>query len=151
MATDTRSRVDGALPDGAAGPGAAPEGTERTLGQLVAAATQDMQTIVRAEIDLAKAELSASAKTAGMGAAMFAAAAVVSLYGIGFLLAALAWGLAQLGLMAWAAFLIVAVLLLAVAGALALLGKKALAKMQPKPERTIANAEATIATIKQQR
>ncbi len=48
--------------------------TERTLGQLVADATADVQEIVRAEIALAKAELAQDAKRVGVGAGMFGAA-----------------------------------------------------------------------------
>ena len=59
--------------------------TERTIGQLVADATHDLSTIVRSEIALAKAEITADAKKAGAGAGMFAGAAFVSLLGLIFL------------------------------------------------------------------
>lgn len=121
---------------------------ERTIGQLVASASQDLTTIVRGEIELAKAEISATAATAGKGAGLLGGAAVAGLYGLGLLLTAAGWAL-SLVMPAWAAFLIVAVVLLGVAGVLAFLGKNALASLNPKPERAIANAEATIATLKQ--
>ena len=47
---------------------------ERTLGQLVVDATNDVSSIVRSEITLAKAEISADAKVAGKGAGMFGGA-----------------------------------------------------------------------------
>ena len=62
-------------------PAEQPDGTERTIGQLVADATHDVSTIVRSEIALAKAEVAADAKKAGAGAGMFAAAAFVALLG----------------------------------------------------------------------
>jgi sensor histidine kinase regulating citrate/malate metabolism len=123
---------------------------EPTIGQLVASASRDMSTLVRAEIALAKTEISGAAKHAGQGAGMFAGAAFFGLFGLGFLLTALAWGLVALGLAAWLAFLIVAVVLFIGAAILALVGKKAMAHADPTPKRAIAEAQSTIATIKGQ-
>ncbi|MBK8868430.1 MAG: phage holin family protein [Dermatophilaceae bacterium] len=127
-----------------------PIADELTIGQLVASATRDVSTIVRAEIDLAKAEISEGVKHGGKGAGMFAGAAFFGLFGLGFLLTALAWGLVALGLPTWAGFLIVAVLLFVGAAIFALIGKKALAKAKPVPEKAIASTQETIATIKGQ-
>ncbi|HOI03335.1 MAG TPA: phage holin family protein, partial [Dermatophilaceae bacterium] len=91
-----------------------------------------------------------AAKFAGKGAGMFAGAAFFGLFGLGFLLTALAWGLVALGLATWLAFLIVAVLLFIGAAVLALVGKKALAHADPTPKRAISEAQQTIATIKGQ-
>jgi hypothetical protein len=99
---------------------------ERTLGQLVAQATEDVSSIVRSELDLAKAELKADALKAGTGAGMLGAA----------------------GLSPWLAFLIIGVVLLIICGILALMGKAALSKVQGKPKRTIKNAQDTIAAVK---
>jgi membrane protein implicated in regulation of membrane protease activity len=77
-------------------------------------------------------------------------AAFFGLFGLGFLLTALAWGLVALGLATWLAFLIVAVLLFIGAAVLALVGKKALAHADPTPKRAISEAQQTIATIKGQ-
>ena len=52
---------------------------ERTLGQLVASATQDISALVRSEIALAKAEIAVQAKKAGVGGGLLAGAAVVAL------------------------------------------------------------------------
>ena len=113
---------------------------EPTLGQLVAKASRDASEIVRAEIALAKAEIAQSAKAGGTGAGMFAGAAFFGLFGLGFLVA--------LGLSTWLAFLIVAVVLFVLALILALVGKKALAQAKPVPEKAIASAQETIATLK---
>lgn len=121
---------------------------DRTIGQLVASASQDLTSIVRGEIELAKAEIGATAATAGKGIGLLGGAGVAALYGLGLLLTAVGWAL-SLVMPAWAAFLIVAVVLLGLAGLLAILGKNALASINARPERTIANAEATIATLKQ--
>ena len=49
-------------------------GQERTLGQLVASASQDFSTILRGEIALAKSEIGAQVKKAGLGGALLAGA-----------------------------------------------------------------------------
>ena len=121
---------------------------ERTLGQLVADATQDMSTIVRSEITLAKAEITADAKHAGKGAGMFAGAGVMGFLGVVLLLFAVVYGLVAAGLPTWLSFLIVAVLLFVVAGVLGLVGKKAVSKVKGKPERAIVTTQETIAAIK---
>jgi hypothetical protein len=122
-------------------------GTERTLGQLVADATHDVSSIVRNEIALAKAEVTEGAKVLGKGAGMLAAAGVVGLIGVLFLLHGMAWGIAE-WLSPWAGYLITAAVLLVVAAVLGLVGKNALSKAKPKPERAIRNAQETIATLK---
>jgi hypothetical protein len=121
---------------------------ERTLGQLVADATNDMSSIARSEIALAKAEITADAKQAGKGAGMFAGAGVMGFLGFVLLLFAVVYGLVAAGLSVWLSFLIVAVVLFVVAGILALVGKKAVSKVQGKPERTIVTTQETIAAIK---
>lgn len=71
-------------------------GTERTLGQLVSDATTDLQNIVKGEIDLAKVEIKADAQKAGKGGGMLAAAGVLALFMLGFLLTSLAYGLSNI-------------------------------------------------------
>ncbi|GAA2735441.1 hypothetical protein GCM10009867_17730 [Pedococcus aerophilus] len=120
---------------------------ERTLGQLVADATHDMSTIVRSEIALAKAEITTEAKTAGKSAAMFGAAAFVGLLGLIFLFHTLV-AVLDIWLPEWAGYLITTGLLFAVAGVLALIGKKNIANINGKPERTIKNAQETVQALK---
>jgi hypothetical protein len=122
-------------------------GTERTLGQLVADATSDISAIVRNEIALAKAEMTAEAKLAGKGAGLFAGAAFVGLLGLIFLFHSVAWGIAE-WLPVWAGYLITTVLLFALAAVLALVGRNNMTKVNPKPEKTIKNAQDTIEAIK---
>ena len=126
-----------------------PDGaTERTLGQLVADATHDISSIMRSEIALAKAEIGADAKKAGAGAAMFAVAGVLAFLALILLLIAAAYGLVAAGLPPWLSFLIVAGVLLVVGTILAFVGKGAVAKINGKPERTVKNAQDTIAAIR---
>jgi hypothetical protein len=120
---------------------------ERTLGQLVADATHDMSTIISSEIALAKAEVTTEAKTAGKSAAMFGAAAFVGLLGLIFLFHTLV-AVLDIWLPEWAGYLITTGLLFAVAAVLALIGKKNIANINGKPERTIKNAQQTVQALK---
>lgn len=124
-----------------------PSGTERTIGQLVADATHDLEGIVRGEISLAKAEVTSGAKVLGKGAGLMAGAAFLGLMGFVFVLHGAAWGIAQ-WLPVWAGYLIVAAVLLLLALVLGLLGKKALQTARPAPERAIDQAQQTIAVIR---
>lgn len=122
-------------------------GPERTIGQLVADATHDVQGIVRSEIALAKAEVSAGAKVMGKGAGLLGGAAFVGLIGLIFLFHTLAQVIA-IWLPLWAGYGITTLLMFVVAAVLGLLGKKALDKAKPAPSRAIAEAQQTIATLK---
>ena len=123
-------------------------GQERTLGQLVASATQDISTLVRGEIALAKIEIGAQLKKAGVGGGLLAAAGVIAFYSVYFIFTTIAEGIQALGLSRWLSYLIVTVFMLLVAGLLAFMGIKKMQKVQPVPERTIANAEATVEGVK---
>ena len=122
-------------------------GPERTVGQLVADATHDVQGIVRSEIALAKTEMSANAKVMGKGAGLLGGAAFLGLLGLIFLFHTLARVIAE-WLPVWAGYGIITLVLFIVAGILGLLGKNALAKAKPAPSRAIAEAKQTVATLK---
>jgi hypothetical protein len=121
---------------------------ERTLGQLVASASQDISALVRGEIALAKAEVSSQFKKAGLGGGLLAAAGVVAFYSVYFVFITIAEGIEALGLPRWLSFLIVTVLMLVVAGVLALLGIRKMRTVKPVPEKAIANAQQTVAALK---
>ena len=121
---------------------------ERTLGQLVASATQDLSALVRSEIALAKAEVSVQVKKAGVGGGLLAGAAVVAFYSVYFLFTTIAEGLQALGLPRWLSFLIVFVLMILIAGVLGLLGVKKMKTVKPAPEKTISEAQETVAALK---
>ena len=121
---------------------------ERTLGQLVASATQDLSTLVRSEIALAKAEVSVQLKKAGVGGGLFAGAAVLAFYSVYFIFTTIAEGLQALGVARWLSFLIVTVIILLMAAVLAMLGRRKMATVNPTPEKTISEAQETIAGLK---
>jgi membrane protein implicated in regulation of membrane protease activity len=114
-----------------------PSGTdEPSVGTLVQSAMADVSTLVRAEIELAKAELGRSAKKAGIGAGAFGAAGVVLAFSGFFFGIALAEFLTWLGLIRWVSYLIVWFLLVILAGIAALVGRRYIKRIE-KPERTI--------------
>src|SRR5919197_2257722 len=96
--------------------------TEPSVGELVKQLSEQTSRLARQEVELAKAELTAKGKRAGLGAGMFGGAGVFGLYALGALTAAIILALAT-AIAGWLAALIVAVLYGAVAGVLALTGK----------------------------
>ena len=126
--------------------GATPR-TEPSIGTLVSSASRDVSALIRAEVELAKAELRQELKTALRGAVMFIVAAVFGFFLLVMLLLAFAEGLIDLGLPRWAGYLIVAGVLLLLAGILAMIGLRAVKKVKP-PERTIETAKETLAWAK---
>jgi hypothetical protein len=123
------------------------QGSERTIGQLVADASHDVQGLIRSEIALAKTEISSGVKVMGMGAGMLVGAGFVALLGLIFLFITLAVVL-DIWLPAWLAWLIVTIFMFLVAAVFGLLGVRALKKAKPAPEKAIAEAKLTIAAIK---
>ena len=120
-----------------AAPRALPAGTaEPSIGTLVQSAMADVSTLIRAEVELAKAEVGKSAKKAGIGAGAFGAAGVVLAYSGFFFGIALAEFITWLGLERWISYLIVWFLLVLLAGLAALVGRRFIKKIE-KPERTI--------------
>ena len=115
---------------------------EPSVGELARRASENVSTLVRAEIELAKAELSETVKRAGVGGGMLGAAGAILVFSVPFLFVVIAEGLVALGLPRWLSYLIVWVLFLLVAAVLALLGRSQLRKIQ-KPERTIKTTRDT--------
>jgi uncharacterized membrane protein YqjE len=119
------------------------------MGDLVQQLSQQTAELVRQEMRLAQVELQEKGKRAGIGAGMFGGAGLVALYGVGALIAA-AILLIGTALESWIAALIVAVVLLAVAGVLALLGRKQVDRATPpKPERTMESVQRDVEVVKE--
>ena len=98
--------------------------------------------------DPAQAEVTQKAKRLGVGIGLFGGAGVVALLGGGARVTAAILALA-LVLPGWAAGLIVAAVLVLVAGVLALLGKKDVQQAAPPlPTDTLASVQADIDTVK---
>lgn len=123
-------------------------GEDPTLGSLVNDLTTQLPALIRSEIRLAQAEVAQKGKAAGIGLGMFSAAGLLAFFGLATLVATAVIAL-SLVLDAWLAALVVAVVLLAVAGAVALVGRNKLSEAGPaKPERAIEGVKEDIATVK---
>jgi hypothetical protein len=131
----------------ATAPPPAPE--DASTGQLVGQLTEQITRLVRDEARLAQAEVTQKAKRLGIGAGLFGGAGLFAFLGTAVLVAT-AILLLDLVLPAWAAALIVAVVLLLVAGVLAMIGKKDVQKATPPvPTQAIESTKADIATVKE--
>lgn len=121
---------------------------EQSLGELVATATRDLSLLVHKEVELAKAEISAEVKRAGIGAGFLGGAGFVGLFTLTFLSVAAALGIAAAaGIGDWAGFLIVGAAYGMLAGLLGLLGLRKVTKVRP-PQRTIRTVKDDIAWAK---
>lgn len=122
--------------------------SERTLGQIIKELTADFSTLFRSEIALLKLEVKDTVTKLGGGAAMFAAAAFIALFGVAFLFVTITLGLVALGVPAWVSALIVTIVLFASAGVFAFLGKKKLAQIKFVPNESVQQIKADIESIK---
>ena len=123
-------------------------GDEKSLGQLVSDLSEQGARLVRAEIDLAKAELTGRAQQLGVGAGLIAAGAVLALYLLGAGIAT-AIIVLDLWLDLWLAALIVCVFLLLVIVILVLIGiKRVKAGSPPTPAKAIENVQHDIEAVK---
>lgn len=121
---------------------------EHSTVELVRIASDQISRLVRAELQLAKAELSDKGKRAGLGAGLLAGAGAVAIYGVGVLIAGFVLLLA-LVLPAWASALIVAGVLFALAAVLVLVGRASLKRgLPPVPTVTVASVRADLDAAK---
>ena len=116
------------------------------VGAAGKAVAEDLSALVKAEIALAKAELSEGAKAKAMGAGAFGAAGVMGWLGLQGLLITLGFVLA-IWLPGWAAALIVTAILLLGAGIAAMVGKRKMAT-PVSLDTTKANVEEDVAWTK---
>jgi MFS family permease len=123
---------------------------ERPIGDLLKQLSQETTTLVRQELDLAKAEMAEKGKQAGKGAGMFGGAGVVGFLALGALTAALILAL-DTAMDGWLAALIVGVVYAAVAGVLALTGRKEVQQATPPiPEQTVETVKEDVQWAKTQ-
>jgi len=106
---------------------------DRSVGELVSEVSRDLSTLIRQEIELAKAEATQSAKRAGKGAGMFGGAGVAGHMVLLFLSLALWWALGTVMGGGWSG-LIVAALWAVVAAVLAARGRSELKAVEGLPQ-----------------
>ncbi|MCW3023177.1 MAG: phage holin family protein [Conexibacter sp.] len=109
---------------------------ERPIGELLKQLSEETSTLVRQELALARAELEAQGKRAGMGAGMLGGAGVAGLLTLGALTATLI-AVLDTAMATWLAALIVTVIWAAVAGVLALQGRNKIKEATPPAPQTV--------------
>lgn len=121
----------------------------RGIGDLLHAITDDLKTLGKGELELAKREVTSSAKSAAFEAAFIVLGGVVALIGLGMLCAAAVAGLGGLIPPLWARLLIMAAVYIVAGGIVAGAFAKRL-KKDALPDTTVPSYEAksTIAGVK---
>lgn len=129
---------------------------KKSIGNTLLAITDDFRTIIRGEIELAKAEVVPQVKSVAKGAGMFGVAGYFALVALSMLFTSFALGTAWL-LMAqanmeaipacFAGFGIWGIIFLVITGILALIGKINVTKLKG-PQKAIALGESTISAIR---
>jgi uncharacterized membrane protein YqjE len=114
---------------------------DRSLGELFKELVQEVTTLVRQEMALAKTEMSQKAGRMGKHIAFLAAGGAVAYAGLLALVAAAVLLLAQLGMTWWLAALLVGVVVAGVGGALVMSGLNALKHEDLSPRETMESLE----------
>ena len=124
---------------------------EASVGSLVKEVTTHVSTLVRAEVELAKTEITAEVKKGVQGSVFFVLAGAVAIFSLFFLFIAVAeafnliWPSQQ-----WAGYAVTFVLMILFAGAAGLLGYIQVRRIR-KPERTIESAKDTVEVLRRGR
>jgi len=117
---------------------------ERSTGDLLRELSDHTTTLVKQEIDLAKAELSEKGKKAGKGAGMFGGAGLFGVFAFAALTTCII-AVLESPLSLWLAALIVAVVYAAIAGVLALQGRNKIQEVgSPVPEQAIESSKEDV-------
>jgi uncharacterized membrane protein YqjE len=109
---------------------------DASLGELFSSLTTDLSQLVRSEMELARVEIREETSKAVKAAGMLGGGALAGYLALILLSFAAAWGLAEVVDAGWA-FLIVGLVVAAVAAVLALTGKKRLQQVHPVPDQTV--------------
>lgn len=120
-----------------------------SVGELFSRLSEQTSALIRNEMALARAELKEKGKAAGVGAGMFGGAGALGFYALGALTACLILALATF-LEGWIAALIVAAVYGAIAGILALSGRKKVQQAgSPVPELAVESMKEDVEVAKQ--
>ena len=122
--------------------------TDMSLGAAAKLVSEKASSIARLEVELASLELKKKGAALGLGLGLAFAAAAVGLYGMGFLFATIAAGLAEF-MPVWLALLIVTLVLLLATAILGLLAVRSLKRgTPPVPQQAIDEAKLTTQALK---
>ncbi len=124
-----------------------PDISNASVGELVGHVAQDLSTLMRQELELAKAEVKQEVTKTAKGAGMLGGAGFAGYMVLLFASIAAWWGLANLMDQGWAA-LIVTGIWAVIAAVLFAAGRARLKQVNPKPEQTVETVKEIPATIK---
>jgi hypothetical protein len=110
---------------------------ERSLGDLFSDLSRETTTLVRQEVQLAKAELTQSATEAARGIEMLVAGGAVAYAGLLFVLLAIVFGLIEAGWDPWVSALVVGLVVVAIGGVLVLRARESLKPANLAPKKTV--------------
>jgi xanthine/uracil permease len=123
---------------------------ERSLGDLFSDLSRETTTLVRQEVQLAKAELTQSATEAARGIGMLVAGGAVAYAGLLFLLLAIVYGLIDAGWDAWLSALVVGLVVVAIGAILVLRARESLKPANLAPQKTVETLKEDAAWAKEQ-
>ena len=123
---------------------------ERSLGDLFSDLSRETTTLVRQEVQLAKAELTQSATEAARGIGMLVAGGAVAYAGLLFVLLAIVFGLIEAGWDAWLSALVVGVVVVAIGAILVLRARESLKPANLAPQKTVETLKEDAAWAKEQ-
>ena len=122
--------------------------SEQSIADLTRQLSEQTKTLVRQEVELAKAELGEKGKRVGIGAGMFGGAGLFGVFAFATLTACLILALSE-AMEPWLAALIVTVVYGAIAGGLALSAKKQVQEATPPVPETVETVKQDVALTKQ--
>ena len=123
---------------------------DQSTGELFKQLSEQTSTLVRQEVDLAKAELTEKGKQAGVGAGMFGAAGLLGVLGVAVITTAVIL-LLDNAVADWVAAAIVGAVYLTAAGVVALMGRDRVREATPlAPEQTVETVKEDVQWAKHQ-
>jgi hypothetical protein len=131
------------------GGGAGPQAdvSQQSVGELIGEVSRDLSTLMRQELELAKAEIKTEVSKTGKAAGMLGGAGFAGYMVMLFLSIALWWGLENVMDAGWAA-LIVAVIWGVIGAVLFVIGRNKMRTVNPKPERTVETVQEIPGALK---
>jgi hypothetical protein len=126
-----------------------PIGEERSLGQLFSDLTQETETLVRQEIQLAKVEMTQKATEVGKDVGFLAAGGAIAYAGLLTLIAFVVLALGN-AIPLWASALIIGIIVLAIGGVLVSTGLSRLKQVNMAPTNTIETVQEDAKWAKEQ-
>lgn len=129
-----------------------PKAADRSLGELFGEMSNELSTIVRKEMELARVELKDEARRMGRAGSALGAGAFTGYLAVLLLSFAAAWALSDaLSNEPWAGFLIVGGLLGIVAVVLVQSGRQKLSEVNLVPDETVTTLKEDLQWVKEQR